>query len=101
LTAGVLDRVPVDEITARARQIRLGHVLATVLGAVLVGVAWCAAKLLLLAWALAWGWVKWVIAAFMVGWDAAAKSTRLESRPSRESLMAEIARLKQENARLS
>lgn len=97
----VLDRVPVEEITARARQIKLGHVLLTVLGAVLIGAAWCAAKLLLITWALAWGWIRWVIAAFMVGWDSAAKSTKLHSRPSRESLEAEVARLRQELARLT
>jgi len=37
----------------------------------------------------------------MVGWDAAAKSTKLESKQSRESLVAEVARLRQEIARLS
>ena len=101
MTAAILDRVPVDEITARARQIRLGHILLTVLGAVLIGVAWCVAKILLLTWALLWGWVKWVLAAFMVGWDTAAKSTKLQSRPSRDVLEAENARLRQELARLS
>jgi hypothetical protein len=101
LTAGVLDRVPVDEITARARQIHLGHILLTVLGGVLIGISWCLAKFLLVTWFLLWGWVKWFVAAFMVGWDAAAKSTRLESKPSRESLVSEIERLRQEIARLS
>jgi hypothetical protein len=105
MAAGALDdmlsRVPVDEIGARARQIRLGHILLTVLGAVLIGVSWCAAKVLLLAWFVLWGWARWVIAALMVGWEAAAKSTKLEPKPSRESLTAEVARLRQEIARLS
>ena len=101
MTAGVLDRVPVDEINKRFREISLGHILLTIVGAIVIAVAWCAAKVLLLAWFLLWGWIKWVAAAFMVGWDAAAKSTKLESKPSRESLMAEIDRLRLENARLS
>jgi hypothetical protein len=101
LTAGVLDRVPVDEITARARQIHLGHVLATIIGGIVVGLSWCAAKVLLLAWFLLWGWLKWLMAAFYVGWDAGAKNTKLQSRTPRSVLEAENARLKQEIARLS
>jgi len=105
MAAGTLDdmlgRVPVDEISIRARQIKLGHILLTVFGAVLIAVSWCVAKVLLLAWFLLWGWAKWVIAALMVGWEAAAKSTKLEPKPSRDSLVAEVARLRQEIARLS
>ena len=101
MTAAILDRVPVDEITARARQIRLGHILLTVTGALIIAAGWCLGKILLLAWFLLWGWVKWVLAAFMVGWDTAAKSTKLQSRPSRDVLEAENARLRQEIARLT
>ena len=100
MATATFDRIPVDEITARARQIRPGHILLTILGAVLIAVSWCVAKVLLLAWFVLWGWIRWVIAALMVGWEAAAKSTKLEPKPSRESLMAEIDRLRMENARL-
>jgi hypothetical protein len=50
-------RVPVDEITAKARQARPGHALLTGIGWVLFGGAWAVTKLLGGLWlALSWCW---------------------------------------------
>jgi hypothetical protein len=50
-------RIPVDEITAKARQARPGHALLTGIGWVLFGGAWAVTKLLGCLWlALSWCW---------------------------------------------
>lgn len=60
----VLDRVPVAEITARARDIRLGQVLLTVLAGLLFGLGWAVAKLFTITWLA----VAWCAVAVKVGW---------------------------------
>lgn len=95
MAAGVLDRVPVDEITKRAHAARPGHALLTVIAGVLFGVAWCVAKL----FGLLWLSVAWLYMAADEGWRAARGTTRPV--PELAALQAENARLRAENARLS
>lgn len=58
----VLDRVPVDDITDRARQVHLGRVLLTVVAAVFFSIGWIAgAAFMAIAWcgtAVKVGWVE-------------------------------------------
>jgi hypothetical protein len=58
----VLDRVPVDEITAQARQVHLGRALLTVFAAFFFAVGWLAGALFMsLAWsatAVKVGWLE-------------------------------------------
>jgi len=60
----VLQRVPVEEITTEARQVRPGRTLLTLIAAVLYGVGWLAGTVLGALWlALAWSGT-----AVRVGW---------------------------------
>lgn len=65
----VLERVPVDRITAEARQIHPGRTLLTVIAGVLYGLGWLAAKTLAVAWLA----VAWSFAAVKVGWSDARR----------------------------
>lgn len=68
----VLTQVPVEDITARARQVQFGRVLLTIIAAILYGVGWVAAKVLGGLWlALAWS-----VVAIKVGWTEARAGTR-------------------------
>ena len=91
MTTTLLDRVPVDEITARAREARPGRVALTVLAAVLFGAGWAAAKSL----SLAWLGVSWCFTAARLGWRDARGN-----QPARASLREENDRLRQQIARL-
>ena len=63
----VLDRVPVDRISARAAQIRLLPLLWSLLAVPFVALGWAVFWLVAGAGAV----VKWVSAAFLVGYDMA------------------------------
>ena len=91
MTTTLLDRVPVDEITARAREARPGRVALTILAGLLFGTAWVAAKSL----GLAWLGVSWCFTALRLGWRDARGN-----QPSRASLREENDRLRQQLARL-
>jgi hypothetical protein len=93
--ATTVGRVPVDEITARAKSARPGHFLATVVGGVLFSVAWCVAKLFTVIWFM----VAWLYMAADEGWRSARGTGR--PAPDLAALQAENARLRAENARLS
>jgi hypothetical protein len=93
--AAALDRVPVGEITDRARKARPGHVLATVIGGALFGAGWLVAKLFTVTWFV----LAWLYMAVDEGWRAARGTGR--PAPDVSVLQAEIARLRAENARLS
>jgi hypothetical protein len=67
----VLDQVPLEDITARARQVEFGRVLLTLIAALLYGVGWLAAKVLGGIW-LAF---VWSAVAVKVGWTEARKSS--------------------------
>ena len=95
LATATFDRVPVDEITARARKARPGHALATLVGGVLFGLFWLLGNLFTVVWfSLAWLWM-----ACDEGWRSARGTGR--PAPDMAGLMAENARLRAENARLS
>jgi hypothetical protein len=63
----VLAQVPVERITAEARQIRFWHTVLTLIGALLILVGRCA------YWTFAGLWlaVTWCAAAVKVGWQEA------------------------------
>lgn len=84
-------RIPVDEITARAREIRPGHALLTVIGGALFGVAWTVAKLFGAAWiVLTWAW-----SACEMGWAEARGKGPSKNRllDENEQLRAAVRRL--------
>jgi uncharacterized membrane protein YedE/YeeE len=66
----VLDRIPVDDITVRARQARPGRVILTIIAGVLFGLGWVAYK----ACAAAWLAVAWCGSAVIEGWQEARKA---------------------------
>jgi hypothetical protein len=63
----VLDRIPVDNITARAHRARPGRAALTVIAAVLFGLGWATYK----AFAVAWLAAAWCGSAVIEGWQAA------------------------------
>ena len=70
MTATLLDRVPLDEITAQARQIRPARTLLTWVGGLLFALGWVARK----ACAVVWFAGAWAFVAVREGWrDAAGK----------------------------
>jgi hypothetical protein len=72
----VLDRVPVERITAEARQIELGRTVLTLLAGLFYVVGWLAAKLVNVVWfAFAGSW-----AAVKVGWKEGRASSALVSK---------------------
>ena len=62
----VLERVPVDRISAQARDVHAGRVLLTVFAALFFGLGWLAAK--------AWLAVAWCAVAVKVGWQEAREN---------------------------
>lgn len=63
--------VPVERITAEARQVRFGRTVLTVLAALLFSVGWCVAKLAGGLWLV----VAWAATAVKVGWVEAHKGS--------------------------
>jgi len=63
----VLDRVPTDRITAKARTITAARALLTLAAAVLFGLGWVVAKVCAGAWFV----LAWCFAAIQVGWHDA------------------------------
>ncbi|WP_406168895.1 hypothetical protein [Streptomyces sp. NBC_00996] len=59
------DRVPVEEISERARQVKFWRTCLTVLAGLLFGLGWLAAK----AFAVLWLAVVWSATAVKVGWQ--------------------------------
>ena len=91
MTASLLDRVPVDEITARAREVKFGRTVKRVLIGILFAAGWAAAKTLGVAWlGLTFCW-----SAVDMGWRDARGN-----KPSRSALREENRLLRQEIARL-
>lgn len=68
--ATVLSRVPVDEISAEARQMRPGRAVLTVIAALFFGLGWLAAKLVTGTWLA----LTWSAAAVKVGWQEGRRS---------------------------
>jgi hypothetical protein len=94
VTTGVLDRVPVEEITARARAARPGHVLLTLIAAVLFAAGFVVAKVFAVVFLAG----AWSLTAVQVGWESAHGPTRGQQIAALE---AEIERLTAENSRFS
>jgi hypothetical protein len=65
----VLSRVPVDEITAQAREARPGRAVLTVVAAVFFALGWCAAKAVLS--------VSWACVAVREGWREGRRGQRV------------------------
>jgi hypothetical protein len=92
MTTDVLARVPVDEITAQAREARPGRTALTLIAAVLFGLGWLVAKVFAVAWlALTWSWT-----AVRLGWEAQHGPSRRQRiaalEAEREELQARLSR---------
>jgi hypothetical protein len=57
----ITQRIPLDEITAQAHQVRFGRVLLAVLAALFFGIGWVAGRVFLA--------VAWCAVAVRVGWQ--------------------------------
>lgn len=91
MTTTLLDRVPVDEISVRAREVRFGRTVKRLLVNVLFLTGWTAAKTLGVAWlGLAFCWT-----AIGTGWHEARGN-----KPSRAQLREENDRLREALKRL-
>ena len=66
-----LDRVPLDRISAEARDVQFGRTVLLALAGLLYGVGWLAAK----TFTLLWRAVAWMGVAIKVGWTEARKPT--------------------------
>lgn len=76
--ATVLGRIPLDEIGGRARRVRFGRTVLTVIAAVLYGAGWATAKVLRSAlfgvgWVAAkvWLMLTWSALVVKLGWTEA------------------------------
>ena len=95
MAAGTLDRIPVDSITARAKEVRPGHAALTLIAAVLFGVGWVVCKIFAVLWlSAAWAWT-----ATVMGWRQAAGKPDGLAVP-RSELVTEMERLRLEVKRL-
>ncbi len=74
--AKVLDRVPVDRITAEAREIHFGRTILTAIAAVLFAIGWTLGKIVSGVRALWVIFVAWPYAAVKVGWKEARRRGR-------------------------
>jgi len=74
-----LDAVPVERITARARQARPGRAALAVIGGILFCVGWVVAKTFRVAWLA----VVWCAFAVAEGWQSARKDERRSRGPGR------------------
>lgn len=91
MTTSLLDRVPVDEISARAREARPGRVALEVLAWLLMGAGWVTAKTAGVVWLA----LSWCFTAVRLGWRDARGN-----QPSRATLREENERLRQAVQRL-
>lgn len=72
MAVALIERVPVDRITAQAQKVRFWRTVATALAGLLWGIGWLAAKTCALTWlALAWS-----VVAVRVGWADARRPSR-------------------------
>jgi hypothetical protein len=91
----LLDRVPVEEITAAARRASPSRTILGIIGGIIYGVAWLTAKIFHIAFlALAW-----CTNAAVMGVRNAQGKPLLQ--PNIEDVLRENAMLRAENARLS
>ena len=88
------ERVPVEAITADARQARPGRTLLALFGAVIIGIAWLTCKIFGVLFLSA----AWCASSWKYGWRMANGTS---NRPSYEQLWAEVQRLTTEVERLA
>lgn len=88
------DTIPVDEITAQARDARPARTLLTIIAGVLFGLGWLAARV----FAVLWLALTWSATAVRVGWKAAHGPSRAQRL---EAMTAEIEDLRTRLARFS
>ena len=66
------ERIPLDEITEQAREVRPARTVLTLIAGALFGLGWLAAKAFAVAWlCLSWSWT-----AVRVGWQSAHGPSR-------------------------
>ena len=89
------DRVPVESITERAREVRFGHAFQTLIAAVLFGAFWLVAKLFITVWrSLAWMWTAGVFGwRHACGREDTAMASRRDLAAENEALRLEVKRL--------
>ena len=89
------DRVPIDAITADARQARPGRAVQGLIGGIFFGIFWCLGKTFMLIFMSG----AWCASAAKMGWrQAQGKPLNV---PSVEALMAENQNLRAELSRIS
>jgi hypothetical protein len=86
--------VPVEAITARARQIKPGEVAVAIVGGLLFAAGWLVMGALRGAWFV----LAFIAAGFMTGWD---RNAGRAARPRRGDLVEEIERLRAELGRFT
>lgn len=86
----ILDRVPVDQISDRAREVKFSRTVLTLLAGLIFGTFWLLSK----AAAVAWLGLAWCVTAARLGWHEARGN-----QPSRASLREENKRLREALAR--
>jgi len=86
MTTTVLDRVPVDEITDQARQVRPARTLLTVIAAVLFGLGWVTARVFTVLWFSA----MWAGVAVREGWRASHGPSRKTQIASQTAQIADL-----------
>jgi hypothetical protein len=85
------ERIPLEEITAQAREVRPGRTVLTVIAAVLFGLGWLSARV----FAAAWLAVMWAGVAVREGW-------RASHGPSRKAQLAALtAQVEEQKIQLS
>lgn len=93
MTTSTLDRIPLDQITARAREVRPGRTVLTLIAGALFGLGWITAKVFSVAWLC----LAWSLAAVQTGYEAAHGPTRGQQIAM---LTAEVAGLRDQVKRL-
>ncbi len=88
-----LDRIPVEEITADARQARPGRILLALFGAVFIAIGWTVAKVFRVLFLSA----AWCMSGMKYGWRLANGTL---NRPTWDQLYTENESLKAELGRL-
>ena len=79
MTTTLLDRIPLDEITEQAQQVRPGRTALTLIAAVLYGLGWITARVFAAGWLAA----VWSAVAVREGW-------RASHGPSRKTRIADL-----------
>jgi hypothetical protein len=83
MTTQVLDRIPVEQISERARQFRFGRFVAALITAPLIAAGWLAAKTV----PQVWHGIKCLYAAAEYGWQSAgAPSARAQNAMLRQQV---------------